>query len=216
MDIFATHRHDPKPDDQPSTTSRRFADRVRRDFEALSDARLVEFSGIEDLVTAISKAAAPQGIDRLVLYFPGRGAHLASPSGLHHEAPDDWTLLSIPFGEARLDLRSFDRYRPPLAELANLMNPGAQAIFLGVPVGRDPVLLHRFSEAWGIPCTGSLTPPWRAEALDIGGIQDGPWMTATPNARFRQRERCPAIDLDDTAPSEPVGPDTGVLRGRVS
>lgn len=226
MDIFATSLQDPKPNRGRTEAAQELLNRLRQDVRSRSHARLLEFLDVEDFVASVRSSVKPRGIDLLLVQAASHGVHLSGTSGSgaidshpgssETDPSDDWTLLALEFGGSRVNLRTFEEFRPRFAELAPLMNPGARAVFLGAPVGRDPVLLHRFAQTWGIPCTGSVTTPWGVEALDIGNIGDGPWMTATPDARFHQRERCPPLDPDRIGQSAAGDPADEVVRGRVS
>lgn len=226
MDIFATSLEDPRPHRGRMAATQELWNRLRQDIQSRSHARLLEFSDVEGFVTSIRSSVESRGIDLLLVHAASQGARLSRapgpdaiesrPNSTEPDPSDDWPLLSLEFGRCRVNLRTFDELRSHFAELAPLMNPGAQAVFLGAPVGRDPILLYRFAMTWGIPCIGSVTTPWGAEALDIGSIGDGPWMTATPDARFRLRERCPPLDPDRIGQSAAGDPGDEVVRGRVS
>ncbi len=226
MKIFATSLQNPKSNRGRTAAAQELLNLLRQDVQSRSRACRLEFSDVEDFVASVRSSVKSRGIDLLLVHAASHGIRLSRAAGSgtidshadssETNASDDWALLVLEFGRSRVSLRTFDTFRPRLEELAPLMNPGARAVFLDAPVGRDPVLLYRFAEVWGIPCTGSVTAPWGVGALDIGSIGDGPWMTATPDARFHQRERCPPLDPYRIGQSAEGDTGDALVRGRVS
>ncbi len=164
----------------------------------------VEFFDVESFVQAVEEVAGGDGIHRLFIHnhgLDGEGfgpppAEKPSSAFLRGAIPScrlaadeeggDWTLGGVWFGRCLVTLQNFEQFEARLGRLAPLMNPGAHAVMVNCSAGRDPLLLYRFAELWGVPCSGSSEAQW-GDVMEEGLLsRDDTWTTAMPDASFHQ------------------------------
>jgi hypothetical protein len=201
VEIFAANLHGGKRQDSvPSIGAHVIATRFRQATFTMSGVRTVSFQGVSGFVQNVASAAQGEGVDRLYIHDHGYRAQEyefseEAAAGLEFQGDLDrrsgWSYVEIQFGISGIHQGNFSQYESQFRELTDVLNPGAQVVFLNCSVGRDPGLLLAFARCWEVPCTGSTAPQGGVELVNIINPRDGVWITVSPEGQIRERSSHP-------------------------
>ncbi len=147
------------------------------------DVEMVQMDGVSSFVDRVLGASGGRKVQRLYTmdhgYTVGGAKYRMSHGGQFGKGPE-WNKIIVEFGSVGVSHDNFNAYKPTLAQLAKVLGPGSQVIFLNCSVGNDAALLCRFANLWQCAVTGSTV---LQRGLEIQNLFRGKWVTGRPGGK---------------------------------